>query len=344
MSNHELAKRYKEKSKLIGRDILEIEYLEDDRVRLVDVKDKENSGKLVIPSFITEIGLIRGVKVGPLKDCMYTDVYVDNKNGRLMRTDYLCSGMRTDKLKLEFSYPEYIVSMDGLFHLDAMLKELDLSKLKTSNVEIMKDMFSGCERLEYIDISNLDMSRVIDISNIFSWCTSLREIDMSKNETSRIENMHGMFSGCMGLIKVNINGIDSSRVVDMSDMFSFCNKLRELDLSSLDTSNVVNMSNMFRDCNMLMKLNISGWDTSKVEDISKIFMGCKNLKMLDLSNLDISNVRKMENIFKDTNIEVKGMERINERYKYLEELELKQIYEWINKRCDWLRDERYGLK
>lgn len=77
LSNHELAEIYNKKQMLIGN-ILEYELLDGDKVELVDVRDKENSGKLVIPSFITSyrIKRIGGYSYSPLSFCKFSDVYI----------------------------------------------------------------------------------------------------------------------------------------------------------------------------------------------------------------------------------------------------------------------------
>ena len=68
ISNHELARRYKEKSRLIGKDTLELELVSNDGVVLLGVKDKDNDGRLEIPRFITSI------QAGALCGCKYNDI------------------------------------------------------------------------------------------------------------------------------------------------------------------------------------------------------------------------------------------------------------------------------
>ena len=53
-SNHQLAQEYDLKSKLLGDNNLEYKLINNDRVVLLDIKDKKSTGKLVIPSFITD--------------------------------------------------------------------------------------------------------------------------------------------------------------------------------------------------------------------------------------------------------------------------------------------------
>ena len=318
MNNHEMARRYKEKSKLIGKDILDYRLLEDDRVKLVGVKDKDDTGRLVIPSFITDFST--GNEVGmqpPLYECRYSEVYVDNKKGRWLKADYLCSEMRTDRLKLEFKHSECINSLHGLFKFSRFLKEVDISNLDTSNVTDMCEMFCFCERLDRLDlrgtnIITLDTNNVVDMSHMFSWCKSLRDIDISKLNTKNVVDMNHMFSYCDILKVIKLGCINTSKVVRMDHIFDWCNNIRELDLSGLDTRNVENMSGMFSGCESLEYINLDGIDTSKVIDMSSMFDGCIKLVNLDLKSLDIRNVRKKVNMFYGVDTgRILGVEKFN---------------------------------
>ena len=77
MSNHEMAKRYINKQRLIGREILDLRLLENDKVELVGVKDKDDTGRLVVPSFVTDIKMY--LANGVFKGCRYSEIYIDNK-------------------------------------------------------------------------------------------------------------------------------------------------------------------------------------------------------------------------------------------------------------------------
>ena len=85
LSNRDMAKIYDKKQRLVG-ELLRYELLEDDRVLLIDVLDKENSGRLVIPRFITDIRYrelpFYGENGYALKGCKYREVYIDNSGDR----------------------------------------------------------------------------------------------------------------------------------------------------------------------------------------------------------------------------------------------------------------------
>ena len=59
-TNHELARRYAEKQMIVG-ERLRFKLLDNDRVTLTDVLDKSNTGRIEIPSFITDITIELGI-------------------------------------------------------------------------------------------------------------------------------------------------------------------------------------------------------------------------------------------------------------------------------------------
>ena len=53
MTNHEQARRFMLKQKVVGREIFKIRFRSNDTVELLEVLDTNNTGKLIIPSFIS---------------------------------------------------------------------------------------------------------------------------------------------------------------------------------------------------------------------------------------------------------------------------------------------------
>ena len=266
LSNHEMAKRYKEKSKLIGKDILDIKLLENDRVELVEVLDKEDTGRLVIPSFITDIS-----DYIPLYDCKYTEVYIDNKIGVWLNISALCAGMDSIELKLGIRYPEYITDMSYLFRKCTELAKVDLGGMDIRNVKDIKNMFEDCIRLNDIDISGLNISNVIDMSDIFNGCISLKGVKLS--------------------------GLDTSKVEDMSKMFIWCERLRKLDLCSFKTPMVKDMAQMFRECYRLKSVDISGSILKKDVNTVRMFEHCivlNDIKACDSKILQAYRLKDIE--------------------------------------------------
>ena len=154
MSNHDMARIYVNKHRLLGVKCNFVLRLEDkDEVVLVDVKDKNDNGRLVIPSFITKI---EGVKSGrmPLRFCNYSEIYVDNQKDRLISAKYLCAGMRSSVLKVVFKYPENVSSTYGMFEYNVLLEEVDISGISLQNVVNMRNMFKNCRNMRNIYLGN----------------------------------------------------------------------------------------------------------------------------------------------------------------------------------------------
>ena len=172
-----------------------------------------------------------------------------------------------------------------------------LSKLDTSKVTDMSDMFSDCMGLTSLDLSKFDTSKVTDMSHMFGGCHGLTTLDVSEFDTSNVMNMSWMFIGCTGLTSLDLSNFNTGKVTNMQSMFQVCRGLKSVDVSSFNTGNVTKMSSMFVGCNRLTTLNVSGFDTSKVTDMSHMFSECSGLTSLDLSKFDTSKVTDMSHMF-----------------------------------------------
>ena len=178
------------------------------------------------------------------------------------------------------------------------LKYLDVSKIDTSKVVDMNNMFTGASNLTTLDVSKWDTSRVEYMSAMFEDATSLTTLDVSKWDTSKVKYMSSMFTGASSLTTLDVSKWDTSKVFNMSYMFRGASNLTTLDVSKWDTSKVVYMNNMFSEASSLTSLDVSKWDTSKVESMSEMFRGASNLTTLDVSKWDTSKVVYMDNMFR----------------------------------------------
>ena len=183
---------------------------------------------------------------------------------------------------------------------------LEQVSVETEDGEIQptttKGWFKGCSKLADVQgLSKLDTSKVTDMSDMFNSCSGLTSLDLSKFDTANVMNMSSMFIGCNGLTTLDVSGFDTAKVTDMSYMFVECSGLTTLDLSKFDTSKVTNMSCMFSSCMGLTTLGLSKFDTSKVTDMSSMFRGCNGLASLDLSSFNTANVADMDSMFEQCN-------------------------------------------
>lgn len=194
-----------------------------------------------------------------------------------------------------------ITNMEGLF-ADLSVKTLDISKIDTSNVKSMKDMFSACQKLEEIKFGEFETCNVTDMSGMFARCASLETLDFSCIETEKVTDMNRMFAGCSSLKNVNLENFDTHNVTDMSAMFSGCSSIELLDLSSFDTSNVKSYESMFWSCIELKEVDIENFNTqsSEMRDFTSMFDSCIKLEEIDISRFkfNINQPVKLENMFR----------------------------------------------
>ncbi len=177
------------------------------------------------------------------------------------------------------------------------LRNVDLSKLDTSDVTDMSSMFDGCNGLTSLDLSNFDTSKVTNMSYMFEHCSGLTSLGVSNFDTSKVTNMSYMFESCGGLTSLDLSAFNTSSVTNMAGMFSACASLTSLDLTNFDTSNVTNMNAMFHGCETLTSLDVTSFDTSNVSNMALTFNWCASLTSLDVSNFNTSKVTTMSGMF-----------------------------------------------
>ena len=294
MTNHELANGYRAKSRLLGEDKLEIKLLDGDRVELVGVKDKEDTGRLVIPSFITEIrcDVTNDLVVGSvLSGSRYEEVYVDNKGEIGLRG--LCSNMKSKRLKVWVRDISKITDMSYMFNECIELEELDISGLSGENkVMDMSYMFNACIELERLDMDGLYTGRVKNASNMFRMCNKLEYIDTSIYKGSELEDIDSMFDKCTRLSSIDVSNINTSKVKSMYNVFNNCKSLRGIDLSSWDMGLVEDMSYIFNSCDSLECARLGRNKTINLKRVINMFNGCKELKVIDMGDIWLAGLKK----------------------------------------------------
>ena len=86
-SNHQLAKEYILKQKLLGVSTVKLKLLENDRVKLIEVLDKESTGTFIVPKFITDYHSYfddRHAIHGPFNDCRFVKIIMQNVGGPVL--------------------------------------------------------------------------------------------------------------------------------------------------------------------------------------------------------------------------------------------------------------------
>ena len=272
-SNHELAKKYIREMELKGLDTeLKFRLSIFDRVELYSVENKVSTGRLIIPSFITDI------KTGKynlmnyeyndyiLSGCKYSEIYIENSDNKVFNASGLCGYMESKKLKVVFKNPKKVVNINKMFY-NCKASEIDLSGLDTSNIIDMTSTFHGCINLNKIDVSRWDVSKVKYMSSIFDSCKSLKELDISRWNVSNVVNTEYMFNKCESLVKLDVSKWDVSEVASMINMFDSCKSLKELDISKWDIGNVIYMFDIFNGCDSLKEVYIKKSDLDIIKKV-----------------------------------------------------------------------------
>lgn len=151
----------------------------------------------------------------------------------------------------------------------AFTKLLDingLSKLDTSKVTSMQNMFNNCRSLTSFDISSFDTSQVTDMRSMFNGCYKLTSLDLSNFDTSNVTNMKMMFTNCSALTSLDLSSFDTSGASDISFMFSNCKTLETIFVApGVDWSSVQTSTNMFINCSKLTGGNGTKYDQTKID-------------------------------------------------------------------------------
>lgn len=107
------------------------------------------------------------------------------------------------------------------------LKTIDISKLNTSNVTNMRNMFSSMQFVEELDLSNFDTSKVTSFNTMFSGCSALKKINMSSftiNPSSSSVAANQMFNSTPKLAILDASQFEFSKLLAGSQMFTDCGK------------------------------------------------------------------------------------------------------------------------
>ena len=167
------------------------------------------------------------------------------------------------------------------------LKDVDMSKLDTSECETFYDMFSGCSVIKYLDVSHFNTSSCENFNSMFNHCYELEYVDVSEWDTSQSTTFAYMFRDCYALKYVDVSNWNVSKSQLFARMFSSCNSLTELDLSGWKTgTNVSTYDGMFINCKNLRELDLRGFKTKTdgTTTMGGIFQDCDSLKKVVLNS------------------------------------------------------------
>ena len=146
--------------------------------------------------------------------------------------------------EIEIHFNSSVKNMENFFSqiLDknmANVVSIDFSNFDSSNLQIMKGMFSECNSLESLDLSNLNTSFVSTMSNLFSGCSSIKSLDLSSFDTSLTTDMSGMFNGCYSLIYLDISNFDMGNCDSFNNTFSNISSIKYINLFNFSNDKII---------------------------------------------------------------------------------------------------------
>lgn len=189
-------------------------------------------------------------------------------------------------------------SCDYLFY-EYNGEELDISRLDTSNVASMRNMFQYCEELKSVDLSHLDTRNVKDMYGVFYHCDVLTDVNTSGWDTSACENMQYMFTACLAITSLDLTHFDISKVKTLFGTFQQCKNLTNLNVSNWDTSACETMRAMFYICQRLLSIDLSSFNTSNVTEMCYMFKDMYKIPLIDISNFDTRKVKDTTYMFSE---------------------------------------------
>lgn len=193
-----------------------------------------------------------------------------------------------------------VTEMYEMFH-GSYVPTLDVSNFDMRNVENIFIMFANLKNVTTLDVSHFQTPRLNWMTGVFQNSSRITSLDLSSWNTSAVKSMNGLFSDMSSLNSLNISNFNTSNVTTMASMFNGVKSLTSLDLSHFDTSKVIDMGSMFKDMQSLQTINLSGFNTSNVKDMSYMFLmtSANNppITVLDLSSFNTSKVTNMQGMF-----------------------------------------------
>lgn len=268
MTNHDEAKGYELKCKIIGKkQPIIFKYEDNDNVLLEAVVDKANLGKIIIPSFIT--GTIQSVitniqKPSPFEHCRFTEIIIDNKPNIKFNADRMFMRLFSEHVKIRFTHPECIVSA--------------------------KQMIAANMYLQSIDLHSFTGENLIDASRMFETCLNLRRLDLNSMQGDNLRYTNHMFCNCSALEDLRLDNMKTNKVKDMQSMFNGCRNLKELNLDSFTADNLVICREMFRDCRLLENIHMANFELVHKVNTCYMFCDCMHLKYTDIKDPKIARM------------------------------------------------------
>ena len=227
---------------------------------------------------------------------------IDMRNVQDMSYMFSSNGYLIKHLNLGDINTKKVKKMTGMFSVmgtvanPIAIDPIDLSKLDTSKVTEMYEMFHG-SYVPTLDVSNFDMRNVENVNYMFSALKNVTTLDVSHFNTPRLNRMDAVFWNSDRITSLDLSNWDTKSVLSMAHLFFGMSSLSSLNISNFNTGNVTTMTHMFNGAKSLTNLDLSHFDTSKVKDMGGMFANMESLQTINLSRFNTSNVERMDYMF-----------------------------------------------
>lgn len=162
----------------------------------------------------------------------------------LKTASFLFKKCNLEKLILDDFITDNVISMQSMFE-NACIKHLDISKLNTSKVTDMSQMFkyfSTDNTLSELNFSNFDTRAVSDMTAMFK-CCGLERLDLHSFDVSNVKHMEQMFAYNIATY-INLESFKLNENAHIEKIFFYiddCTEIKTKDLRlKLESQNRLN--------------------------------------------------------------------------------------------------------
>ena len=231
-----------------------------------------------------------------------------------------------DDFPLYYVFNETITNGSYLFKDVKCFKTMDLSKMDSSKMIDISNMFENSE-IEEIYFGTESRERSIRYLDESSESQETREYLIEEEEeeeeaseqekrkeyfdTLNIEKASQLFMNCKKLKKIQFP--PSFNVgKKATGLFKGCSKLEEVNTALISSNEIIEMESMFEDCQSLREISFSNnFLTGEIKSLNNVFKNT-NLTTLDMIYLRLYNLETCSNIFDGASI--KGILKIGKYY------------------------------
>jgi len=200
-----------------------------------------------------------------------------------------CKKLKNIRFPKSFNI-EKVENMAFMFHQCIGLSSIEFPiSFSKNNLKNICGLFGKCNNLTKIDLTNLKTENVDDMSFMFDQCFNLETIVINPDIfiSKKVTKMSNMFYRCYKLKRINLK-FNPENANFTSFMFNECSQLEEVDLSKMKINENANIVHMFDGCENLKIINLSSFVISDKNTMNNMFDNLKKIEKI-IVNKDYLN-------------------------------------------------------